>query len=124
MSCSSLIVSWLLLSLCLVRLCSTSLLLVDRQNPCRAHGNASIYDITNIVKQWPLALKGTGADGREYIYWWSCAGHTGECEDVDTTVCQQRTDQTELRFDAGNLTPQLWFGQFNGATGQVIAHQP
>lgn len=34
--------------------CSASLLIVDRKNPCRAYGNWSVYDITNLVKTWPV----------------------------------------------------------------------
>ena len=109
----------MLISLFLFHLSSASLLLIDRKNPCRAYGNASVFDITNLVRQWPVTLKGSGYDGREYNYWWSCAGRTGFCTDPDTAVCQQRTDETEIQFNAGNVSPQLWFGQFNGARGQV-----
>ncbi|CAF3751216.1 unnamed protein product [Rotaria sordida] len=118
MSQTSIILSCVLISIFLTNLCWASLLLVDRKNPCRAYGNASVYDITNLVKTWPVTLKGTGFDGREYIYWWSCAGKTRQCEDTDTAICQQRIDEPVLRFNAGNVSPQLWFGLFNGAVVQ------
>ncbi|CAF2638903.1 unnamed protein product [Rotaria sp. Silwood2] len=115
---TSVIVSCILISIFLINLCWTSLLLVDRKNPCRAYGNASVYDITNLVDTWPVPLKGPGFDGREYIYWWSCAGETRQCEDTDTAICQQRIDESSLRFNAGNVSPQLWFGLFNGPAVQ------
>ena len=108
-----------LLFLVFLPFCAPSLLLVDRHNPCRAHGNATVYDITNLVPQWPIPLKGTGYNGQEYIYWWSCAGKSQQCDDPDVSVCQQRTDGAPIRFKAGNLSPQLWFGLFNGAAAQV-----
>ena len=98
---------------------STSLLLVDPKNPCRAYGNASVYDITNLVEKWPVAIKGPGFDEREYTYWWSCAGKIKLCSNEDVAICQQRMDETILRFDAGNVSPQLWFGVFNGPAVQV-----
>ena len=98
---------------------SCSLLLVDRKNPCRAYGNATVFDITKLVDKWPITLTGPGADGREYYYWWSCLGKTDQCSDPDVAVCQRRTDQSDLFFNAGNLSPQLWFGQFNGASVEV-----
>ncbi len=119
MSHISIILSYILISIFLPNLCSSSLLLVDRKNPCRAYGNASVYDITNLVKTWPITLQGTGFDGSEYTYWWSCAGKTRYCEDPDTSICQQRTDGTPVRFNAGNVSPQLWFGIFNGAAFHV-----
>lgn len=102
----------------LVKTSSASLLLIDEKNPCRARGNATVFDITNLVEKWPVPLKGSGVGG-EYIYWWSCSGNTKVCDDSDTTVCQQRADESILTFNAGNLSPQLWFGQFNGASVQV-----
>jgi hypothetical protein len=120
MSQISIILSCILISIFLTNLCSASLLLVDRKNPCRAYGNASVYDITNLVKTWPVTLKGSGFYGEEYIYWWSCAGTTRQCEDTDTAICQQRTDGPTIRFNAGNVSPQLWFGVFNGAAFRVI----
>lgn len=102
-----------------INLSFESLLLIDRHNPCRAYGNASVYDITNLVKTWPVLLNGTGIDGKEYKYWWSCSGNIGECQDSDVAVCQQRLDGPTIQFNAGNLSPQLWFGQFNGAISQV-----
>ena len=110
----------MLISLFLLHLSSASLLLIDRKNPCRAYGNATVFDITNLVKNWPVTLQGTGCDGREYYYWWSCAGRTGYCTDSDSAVCQQRTDESQIRFNAGNVSPQLCFGQFNGAISQVL----
>lgn len=106
-------------SLVFLPIYSASLLLVDRHNPCRAHGNGTVYDITNLVPKWPVPLNGTGFNGEEYIYWWSCAGKTELCDDPDVSVCQQRTDGAPIRFKAGNVTPQLWFGLFNGAATQV-----
>ena len=116
----SIILSCTLISIFLINFCSASLLLIDRKNPCRAYGNASVYDITNLVKTWPVTLKGTGFDGNEYVYWWSCAGNTRECEDKDVAICQQRTDGAQIRFNAGNVSPQLWFGIFNGPAFHVI----
>ena len=52
-------------------------------------------------------------------YWWSCAGNTRYCEGVDIAVCQQRTDGPSIQYNAGNVSPQLWFGVFNGAATQV-----
>lgn len=103
----------------IINLSCGSLLLIDRHNPCRAYGNASVYDITNLAKTWPILLNGTGIDGREYTYWWSCTGQTGQCQDPNVAVCQQRIDEPIIQFNAGNLSPQLWFGQFNGAMSQV-----
>lgn len=103
-------------------LCQASLLLVDPKNPCRAYGNASVYDISNLFTEWPVTLQGPGVGG-EYYYWWSCAGNTRYCEDTDVAICQQRTDQTNIRFNAGNLSPQLWFGVFNGPAAQVIVNR-
>jgi len=120
MSQTFIILTYILISIFLTSFSSASLLLIDRKNPCRAYGNASVYDITNLVKTWPVALQGTGADGREYNYWWSCAGKTGVCEDTDTAICQQRTDGVKIRYNAGNVSPQLWFGKFNGPAFQVI----
>ncbi|CAF1087823.1 unnamed protein product [Adineta ricciae] len=111
-------ISTIVLSICLMNICSGSLLLIDRKNPCRAYGNGSVYDITNLVSQWPVTLKGSGYGG-EYYYWWSCAGNTRYCEDADTAVCQQRTDGPSIQYNAGNVSPQLWFGVFNGAATQV-----
>lgn len=98
--------------------CSGSLLLIDRKNPCRAYGNASVFDITNLVKQWPIGINGPGFGG-EYTYWWSCAGNTKMCEDPDVAVCQERIDSPIPKWNAGNLAPQLWYGVFNGAAFQV-----
>lgn len=117
---TSTIFKYVLISIFLINLSLGSLLLVDRKNPCRTYGNATVYDITNLVKKWPVTLVGSGIDDKEYNYYWSCAGKTQYCEDTDTAVCQQRTDATELRFNAGNVSPQLWFGQFNGGPFQVI----
>ncbi|CAF4198122.1 unnamed protein product, partial [Rotaria magnacalcarata] len=33
-------------------------------------------------------------------------------------VCQQRVDAPELQFNAGNVSPQLWYGLFNGPASQ------
>lgn len=115
----STILTYILINIFVIEFSSASLLLVDRKNPCRAYGNASVYDITNLVKTWPTTIMGSGFDRKEYIYWWSCAGKTVHCQDTDTAVCQQRTDGTEIRFNAGNVSPQLWFGTFNGAAFQV-----
>ncbi len=119
MSRTSIILSYILITIFLINFSSASLLLIDRKNPCRAYGNASVYDITNLVKTWPITLSGSGFGG-EYTYYWSCAGRTGICEDTDVAVCQQRTDELELRWNAGNVSPQLWFGIFNGPAGHVI----
>ncbi|CAF1491617.1 unnamed protein product [Adineta steineri] len=113
------ILSYILINTFQINLCSASLLLVDRKNPCRAYGNASVYDITNLVKEWPITLQGPGFSAGEYNYWWSCAGKTQYCEDIDTAVCQQRIDGSPVRFNAGNVSPQLWFGLFNGAAFQT-----
>lgn len=112
-------ISLILLSAMLVSFSSASLLLVDRKNPCRAYGNASVYDITNLVPHWPAQLLGAGADNSQYYYWWSCAGMTQKCQDTDVAVCQQRTDEQILTWNAGNVSPQMWFGVFNGPAGQV-----
>jgi hypothetical protein len=110
----------ILISIFLINLSSASLLLVDHKNPCRAYGNASVYDITNLAKTWPITLTGPGFGGIErYYYWWSCAGHTGHCNNPDTAVCQQRVDGSLPLFNAGNVSPQLWFGKFNGAAFTV-----
>jgi hypothetical protein len=104
---TSIILKFILISILLINLSSASLLLVDHKNPCRAYGNGSVtYDITNLVKTWPVTLTGTGAGGFEhYYYWWSCAGHTGHCGDPDTAVCQQRVDGALPLFNAGNVSP-------------------
>jgi len=119
MARTSIILSCTLISIFLISFSSARLLLIDRKNPCRAYGNGSVYDITNLVKTWPIALDGPGFGG-EYIYYWSCAGRTGICEDTDTAVCQQRPDELELRWNAGNVSPQLWFGLFNGPAFHVM----
>jgi len=119
MSQTLIILKCFLISIFLINLSSASLLLVDHKNPCRAYGNASVYDITNLVKTWPITLNGNGYGG-EYYYWWSCAGKTQHCEDNDVAVCQQRTDGSIVRFNAGNVSPQLWFGKFNGPAFQVL----
>ena len=108
----------ILISVFLINLCSPSLLLVDHKNPCRAYGNASVYDITNLVKKWPVGLKGPGVGG-EYTYWWSCAGKTQKCADKDTAICQQPFSDPFVQFNAGNVSPQLWFGIFNVPETQV-----
>jgi hypothetical protein len=121
MAQTQLILICVLISIFLTNLSSASLLLVDRKNPCRAYGNASVYDITNLVKTWPIFLKGNGFYSQEvYNYFWSCAGNTKYCEDTDVAVCQQRTDAPIIRFNAGNVSPQLWFGKFNGPAFQVL----
>ncbi|CAF1105214.1 unnamed protein product [Rotaria magnacalcarata] len=117
MSQTSIILSCILISIFLKNICLASLLLIDPKNPCRAYGNASVYDITDLVDTWPAALNGPGFGGK-YIYWWSCAGNTGKCEDTDVAVCQQRVDAPELQFNAGNVSPQLWYGLFNGPASQ------
>ena len=109
----------ILISIFLTSPCSTSLLLIDHKNPCRAYGNGSVYDITNLVKSWPVTLQGPGFGGGEYFYWWSCAGKTQHCENKDIAVCQQASDNSGIQYNAGNLSPQLWFGPFNGPEGQV-----
>ncbi|CAF3036867.1 unnamed protein product, partial [Rotaria sp. Silwood2] len=113
MSRTSIILSCILITIFLINFSFASLLLIDRKNPCRAYGNASVYDISNLVKTWPITLDGPGFGG-EYIYYWSCAGRTGICEDTDAAVCQQRTTELVPRWNAGNVSPQLWFGLFNG----------
>ena len=120
MSQLSSILPYLLTILFLRNLCSGSLLLVDHKNPCRAYGNGTVYDITNLVEAWPVALKGSGFDGTEYIYWWSCAGSTRHCRDKDSAICQETMGRYPVDFNAGNVSPQLWFGLFNGAAFQVI----
>lgn len=119
MSKASIILSFILAGLLLTNFSSASLLLVDRKNPCRAYGNASVYDITNLVQQWPAGVVGTGFDGRVYIYWWSCAGAMRKCESDDVAVCQHQMGGSGRDFNAGNLSSQLWFGQFNGAASEV-----
>ncbi len=117
----SIILRCILISIFLINLSSASLLLVDHKNPCRAYGNGTVYDITNLAKPWPITLKGTGFSGVEYyFYWWSCAGRTGYCNNPDTAVCQQRIDGPPIRFNAGNVSPQLWYGQFNGGPFKVL----
>ena len=118
MSQIRIIISLVLINVFLMNLCSTSLLLVDHKNPCRAYGNASVYDITNLVKKWPVGLRGPGVGG-EYVYWWSCGGITRKCKDNDIAVCQQPTSDPIVQFNAGNVSPQLWFGVFNGPEVEV-----
>ncbi|CAM4886127.1 unnamed protein product [Rotaria socialis] len=97
---------------------SASLLLVDRNSSCRAYGNASVYDITNLVPQWPTGIVGTGFDGRVYIYWWSCVRSMRRCDSDDVAVCQQQRGGSMQEFNAGSLSSQLWFGQFNGVASE------
>eukprot|EP01092_Planopodium_desertum_P011214 TRINITY_DN5125_c0_g1_i2.p1 TRINITY_DN5125_c0_g1~~TRINITY_DN5125_c0_g1_i2.p1 ORF type:complete len:101 (+),score=5.28 TRINITY_DN5125_c0_g1_i2:28-303(+) len=63
----------LLLAFCF-SFASASLLIKDKHNPCRAYGNATTYDITDLF-DWPITVSHPGGYNQTYTYWWSCNGN-------------------------------------------------
>eukprot|EP01092_Planopodium_desertum_P010372 TRINITY_DN45_c0_g1_i1.p1 TRINITY_DN45_c0_g1~~TRINITY_DN45_c0_g1_i1.p1 ORF type:complete len:187 (+),score=7.73 TRINITY_DN45_c0_g1_i1:51-611(+) len=99
-----------LLALC-ISFCSASLLVRDKENPCRAYGNGTTYDISDLF-DWPVKVSWTGSYDQTFTYWWSCNGNLTiapyEC-DAGTSICQRADNY----YDCGDVAPALWLGNFN-----------
>jgi len=99
----------------LVLFCSfgnCSLLVKDKTNPCRAYGNGTTYDISNLFN-WPIQITGPG-NGGPYPYWWSCLGKGTACGD-NVAVCQLASG---IYWDGGDVPSALWLANYNPPANQ------
>eukprot|EP00759_Apiculatamorpha_spiralis_P010696 PhF_6_TR17434/c0_g1_i1/m.26681 len=74
------------------------------QNPCRAQGNATHFDISSAFP-WPLRL--TGPTPYNYTYWWDCNGKLTPCG-PGVAFCQK----ADIIYDVGSPKNVIFSGQY------------